>query len=233
MKIYTNKKLIKKNKKIGQITTFAAMLVLGGGLFMSFKPDLLYWSFGALIVGFLASQIGIYFTSRWGRVPPLDEELNSFLKGIPGNNAIYHYMTSVPHLLVGPSGVWALLPYAQGGHITFDETKRRWRQKGGNWYLKFFGQESLGRVDLEVDAALKDTESLLNSILGDEAEKIEPQVVLVFVNPKTTVDAENADTPTLVAAKLKDFFRKSGKSKLLDVETVTMLQQALPTESIE
>ena len=63
------------------------------------------------------------------------------------------YIITLPptaHLLVGPVGVWVLMPRHQAGRITYDENKNRWRQKGGNFYLKIFAQENLGRPDLEI-----------------------------------------------------------------------------------
>ena len=71
MKTVTNAKLIKRNAKIGQYTSLGALVVLGIGLYFSFAMKEKYiYSFVALILGFLMSQVGINFTNRWGRNPP-------------------------------------------------------------------------------------------------------------------------------------------------------------------
>jgi O-antigen ligase len=69
MDITTNERLIKRNARIGQITSIVGLVVLAGGMFISFtKPELFTFSLIALLVGFGLSQIGIYFGNRWGAV---------------------------------------------------------------------------------------------------------------------------------------------------------------------
>ena len=62
MKLVINEKLIKKNKTIGQITTFASLAVLAIGLVFAFGRDLtrILYSYIALIIGFVLSQVGMY-----------------------------------------------------------------------------------------------------------------------------------------------------------------------------
>src|SRR3990172_965570 len=120
MKIIKNEKLINRNSKIGQFTSLAALVVLFGGMYILFgKPELFTWSLIALVLGFTMTQIGMYFGNRWGRRPRPDEQLDAAFKGMPGEFTLYHYMTPVSHLLVGPAGVWILLPYHQKGKVVF------------------------------------------------------------------------------------------------------------------
>ncbi|MBI1855195.1 MAG: hypothetical protein HYR93_04945 [Chloroflexi bacterium] len=78
MKIIRNEKLIKRNGRIGQYTSLGALAVLGIGMYISFqKPDLFFYSIGALIIGFMMTQVGMYFTNRWGRTPRPDEQLKA------------------------------------------------------------------------------------------------------------------------------------------------------------
>src|SRR5215510_16333371 len=113
MKIIKNENLIKRNSRIGQWTSLIALVVLGAGMYISFSnrtnPQMFTYSLIALIVGFGLTQIGMYMGNRWGRSPRPDENLDSSLKGLPGDYSIYHYVTPVPHLLAGPAGVWALI----------------------------------------------------------------------------------------------------------------------------
>src|SRR5512137_2563567 len=112
MKVVKNERLIKRNARIGQYTSFAALAVLGVGMYISLKrTDLFFYALLALIVGFAMTQIGMFFSNRWGRSPRPDEQLDAALKGLPGDTAIYHYVAAVPHLLVGPMGLWVLLRY--------------------------------------------------------------------------------------------------------------------------
>jgi hypothetical protein len=147
MDIITNDRLIQRNARIGQVTSIVGLLVLAGGMFISFtRAELFLFSLIALVIGFGLSQVGIYFGNRWGRRPRPDEVLDTALKGLDGRYSIYHYSSPTAHLLIGPAGIWVLLPRNQAGEITYDETKKRWRQKGGSIYLKIFAQENLGRI---------------------------------------------------------------------------------------
>ena len=99
MKIITNEKLIKRNGRIGQIATFAGLLVLVGGMILTFRnPTYAYLSWVALLLGFGLSQIGLYFGNRWGRHPRPDELLDLGLKGLNDQYSIYHYWTPAAHL---------------------------------------------------------------------------------------------------------------------------------------
>ena len=116
MKVIKNEKLIKRNSKIGQYTSIGALVVLGVGMYISFtNANLFTWSLTALVVGFTMTQIGMFFTNRWGRSPRPDELLDAGLKGLPNEDTIYHYITPVSHLYVGTAGIWVLLPLQQRG----------------------------------------------------------------------------------------------------------------------
>lgn len=230
MEIATNDQLINRNARIGQITSIAGLLVLGGGLFISFtRPEMFSISLIALLVGFGLSQIGIYFGNRWGRRPRPDEVLNDALKGLDGRYSLYHYTTPTSHLLIGPAGVWVFLPRQQGGKITYDETKKRWRQKGGNWYLKIFAQESLGRPDLEIESEIQAITSYLEGHL-DEEKVPDVNAALVMTNERCEIDAENAPSPTMEAKKLKDFIRKFAKGKPISLDLVKEIQKSIAGE---
>ena len=210
MKIVSNEKLITRNKKIGQYTTIASLLVLAGGLYLSFQQNtsMIYVSLAALVLGFTLSQVGIHFGNRYGRSPRPDEVITASLKGLEDKYTLYHYSAPVPHLLLGPSGAWVLIPYNQAGTITY--TKGRWHQKGGNFYLKVFAGDSLGRPDYEIDSQIERMKKALSKKFSEnDFPVIHP--ALVFTNPKADVEVEDAPVPTLAASKLKDFIRKKSK----------------------
>jgi hypothetical protein len=228
MEIISNDNLIKRNARIGQVTSLLGLLVLAGGMFISFtRQELFYLSMISLVVGFALSQVGIYFGNRWGRRPRPDELLNTALKGLDGRFNLYHYRTPAAHLLVGPAGVWVLLPRTVRGMITYDEQRHRWRQRGGNAYLKIFAQEGLGRPDLEAGSEVEATTNYLQKLLPDMTLP-EVQAILLFTSEKAEVEADNAPVPTMHIRRLKEFIRKTAKSKPMPAETIKKIQQALP-----
>ena len=230
MKVITNTKIINRNKKIGQVTSVVSLLILGAGLYLSMaKTDLLLYSFIALMIGFLLSQVGIYYGSRWGKSPRPDEMITASLKGLEDKYQLYHYSLVVPHLLIGPAGIWLIAPYSQGGQISYDEKKGRWKQKGGNAYMKIFGQESLGRPDLDVQAYQQDIQKFFNKDLN-LSDTPDINTVLVFTNEKVQIDANNAPVPTIPLSKLKDLIRKKAKEKPQEYEEILEIQKLLPEE---
>ncbi len=235
MKIVSNNKLIRRNKKIGNFTTIGSLVILGLGLYISFttqSADAFTWSLVCLLLGFLLSQVGIFFGNRWGRSPRPDELLNSSLKGLDDKYTLYHYMTKVSHLLIGPAGIWVLLPYQQQGSITYNPQKMRWNQKGGNFYMKLFGQEGLGRPDQEANSSLNDFKGFLKKVVDIQGLP-EPEAALIFVHPKASVDAPEAHIPTMQVEKLKDFMRRQARETPLPLDPIRSLQQSLPEDSIE
>ena len=232
MKTVRNEKLIKRNARIGQWTSLAALGVLGIGMYISFKrPDLFFYSIGALIVGFMMTQIGMFFSNRWGRSPRPDEQLDAALKGLPGETVAYHFVTPVSHLLVGPAGLWILQPYHQRGKLTY--SKNRWRLSGGGFmqaYMTIFGQEGIGRPDLEIENEISSLKKYLAKEM-DETEIPEIQAALVFTNEQIEIDeTEEMPWPALKVKQLKDFMRQKGKDRILAPLVLEKVKSILPAE---
>lgn len=233
MYIYTNLKKLNKYKKISKYLTIFSFAVLIAGAIAAFSPKYLNLSFLALLVGFFSSQISISITSKWGREPSNDAIFNLKLKGLSDNHSIYHYMDPVDHLLVGTAGAFILMPYFQGGDISFDEKKGRWTQKKANWFMKLFGQESLGRPDLDCDSAITSVRDYFVSRDIDFPEdKIHP--VLVFLSPQANLDKEaKFKYDTIPLKRLKDVIRDYAKADRLEEGFIDEVTDKLPLDDIE
>ena len=227
MKIIKNEKLIKRNATIGNWTSIAALAILGGGMYISFKrQELFVYSLVALLVGFTLTQIGMYMGNRFGRSPRPDEKLDAGLKGLQNEFVMYHYTTPASHLLVGPAGVWVVMPYHQRGQVEF--RKNRWQIKGGGFlqgYMRIFGQEGLGRPDIEIDGELRSLNKYLSKKM-DESQLPEINALMVFTNDDIEIDGEDAPIPALKLKQVKDFMRQKAKEKKLSAETLTELKTA-------
>jgi hypothetical protein len=232
MIIVRNERLIKRNKRIGNISGLLSIIVLGLGMYISFQyQELIYYSLLALVVGFTLSQVGIFYTNRFVKSPRPDQDLDAALKGLDDQYALYHYQSPVAHLLVGPAGIWVLYPYAQKGKITFDERKGRWKKVGGNFYLRFFGQDSIGRPDREIQHSRRILHKELKKI--PEFEIPEIRAALVFSNENAEVEADNAPFPTLHARQLKKLIRKETRGVAsLPIHIVKTVQDHFGLESI-
>jgi hypothetical protein len=231
MKIIKNEKLIQRNGKIGSALSLGALVVLGIGMYISLaRQDLFIYALIALIVGFIMTQVGMYLGNRYGRRPRPDEKLDAGLKGLTGDYTLYHYTTPASHLLVGPAGIWLLMPYHQRGQVIFK--KNRWQMSGGGFiqsYMRIFGQESLGRPDIEID---KESGSLKKYLAKhmDESQIPEIMPALVFTSDEAVINSEGANIPALKIKQLKDFIRQKAKEKPISQLQLTAVKAALPEE---
>lgn len=228
MKIIKNEKLIERNSKIGNWISLAALIILGLGMYISItQPDLFVLSLICLAIGFILTQVGMYMGSRFGRSPRPDEKLDAGLKGLHSEFSIYHYSSPVSHLLVGPSGVWVLLPYHQGGRIFFE--KNRWKIKGGGFiqsYMRIFGQEGIGRPDLEAESQVDVVRKFLAKKMNESAvPEIKP--ILVFTNEQVELEANESPIAALKLKQLKEFLRQGSKNRALTSSQIQSIQQTL------
>ncbi len=229
MKIVSNDKLIKRNTRIGNITSIASVAVLGIGMYFSFQDKdgkYLPLTFSSLIIGFLLFQIGNYYMNRFGKPPRPDQKLSAALKGLDDKYTLYHFTTNIPHLLVGPSGIYCLLPYNQPGSIAYNAIKNRWKQSGGNFFLKTFGGDSLGRPDLDANYAVGDITKYFEK-KGVSLGTTVPEPVIVFVNDKATVNTEGFTGSAVTVDKLKEYIRKRAKIAPLAPELLTDISEKI------
>jgi hypothetical protein len=230
MKTIKNEKLIKRNGTIANWTSLAALGVLGLGMYISFtRTELFAYSLIALLLGFTLTQIGMYMGNKFGRSPRPDEKLDAGFKGLQNEFVIYHYMTPASHLLIGPAGVWVIKPYHQRGQVAFQ--KNRWRISGGGFlqsYMRIFGQESLGRPDIEIESEVNSLKKYLLKHM--EAYEIpEINALMVFTNDSVELeaDAQRAPIPAMKLKQVKEFMRQKAKEKKLSAEALNQLKTVL------
>lgn len=227
MKIKRNEKMIARNAKIGKYAGIASLIILGGGMYLNFRYKTQVWySLAALVIGFILSQVSIYYTNQFGSQPRPDQAIDDALKGLDDRYTLYHYTTPVKHLLVGPAGTWIIFPYHQKGKIVYDDEKEKWNRKGGNIYMRFFAQDSIGRPTREIPSAKERLRSYLQTIPEIEIPPI--HAALIFTHEEVEVEADDAPYPTLHALQLKKFIRKQEKGeRSLSMTNVQSLQKAI------
>ncbi len=207
MKQVTNEKLIQKNKRIGNITSIVGIAILAVGLILNINPTptKTLISFGALIIGFIVAQVSTYFVTKFGRSPRFDELMAENLNKLNNKYTFYVYSSPVPMLLVGPYRLWIPVPISASGQIHYDG---KWKQKGGSFLLKIFGQENLGRPELDVEANEKQMREFLSKHF-DEGQLPPIESILVVLNPKTEIgDVEDAPTQIVTVDALRRTIRK-------------------------
>ncbi len=233
MKIIKNEKLIKRNGRIGGWVLALAVIILLGGFYVNINnvsSDNLrsfYLILASFIIGFILVQVGLFLVNRYGGYPRVDEKFDAALKGLPGEFAIYHYIAPASHLLVGPAGVWVLLAYRQRGLVRYD--RNRWRVSGGGFlqaYMSIFGQEGIGRPDLEAENEIRAVTKLLTKYF-EEHEIPEVNAALVFTNENIVIQTEDAPLPAIKLKQLKDFMRQKAKQVKLPPSLTDKIKSAI------
>jgi hypothetical protein len=234
MKIIRNENRIKRNGQVGFWLSMIAFLLFGGSFYLvttrreALSNQTVYYTLIAFSVGYILMQVGLYLTNRFGGVPRVDERLDASLKGLPGDYTFYHFVTPASHLLVGPGGIWALFAYRQRGLVVYE--RNRWRVRGGGFfqlYMTIFGQEGIGRPDLEAEGEVLAVRKLLAKTLG-ENEIPQVQAVLIFTNEAVEIQADDAPLPAITIKQLKEFIRKKAKEKPIGQNQLAAVKAALP-----
>jgi len=230
MRVVINSKLVRRNARFAQYATVLSLIILGGGMYILWKmPQQIALAMLCVMLGFITSQVGMNYTNRWGRRPRGDEIIDKGLKGLGREYTIYHYATPVLHLLVGPAGVWVLMPYYLAGTLSYE--RKRFRLRGGGFaqsYLRFFGSEGLGRPDLEAEADIENAKRFLKRVLPEGMEVPPVQAALLFANPRIELKVEGAPIPVMTPKDLKDFLRRKSKEKPLPELQVEAIRRELP-----
>jgi len=233
MKLSINKKLIDRNKKIAQITLYVSLALLILGFIWTIRnPESSNSMIGYIILipAYLFVQVSIFLSNRWGKSPRPDEIVVQALKGLDDKFTLYNYTTGVPHLLVGPNGIWIINPYQQKGEISFNIEKKQYQQKGGpNFITKYFAQEGLPNVTRKVSSLKNDLNKYFkkNSIQVDH----EPLVVNLFYAEGIALQTKNAPDINLKKDKLKVTIRNYIKKINFSQEKVEKLRSQLPEPS--
>jgi hypothetical protein len=232
MKIIIDEKKIKKLGKIGSILRWLSIGFLVIALIAVFSPravenqTTLSIYFGVLLVGVLLSSVSNSLTSRYGKSPRPDELLDKTFKGLDDKFSFYHYKTSIPHLMVGPAGYWAITPSFVDGEIVFDEKKGFWTQKNRSFLNRFLSREAFGRPDKELKDFRKDFSKLLEQSGIPDSESIELNGAVILLNKSCTISGPKTDGEILILPfdKAKDRFRKLSKTQInVDEEVINVL----------
>lgn len=209
MKLVINEQYINIRKKIAQFTTLGSLGILVLGLVYAFKRDVrsALYSYIALILGFILSQVGMYFTSRFGRTPRIDQVLTTVFEKLRHEYSFFVYTSPLPLVLTGPCGIWVIMPITANGLLSYENGK--WKQKGGNFLLKTLGQEGVGNPTREADANSAELKAYLKSkgISDQEMPQIKPVLVVLM---KTTQLGDVSGSPVSVVdlAEMKRYIRR-------------------------
>jgi hypothetical protein len=217
MRVETNWKLVRRNRKIAQYLFYFSLAVLIGGLFVFNRPTsdpsspetalALILSSLVLPVGFITTIVSVRMTNQWIRQPRPEEAIREGLKGLSKKSVLYNYY-HIParHVLICPQGVFAMITRFQDGSYTV--TGDQWKTTRGLTITRLFRQDGIGNPNEEALRAAVYLKGLLEPI----APEIGVQPLIVFVDPRARLDISDPTVPILYAddkqkPNLKDYMR--------------------------
>ena len=206
MRIVRNERHIRVRSFIGKNAALVGLGTLAVGLILSFvKPDQLLIMTICMMVGIVFSVVGGIFADRYAGPLAHHDALSSVLKGLGSQYALVQYMLPVPHVLLEPGGLTALVTRSHGGQVSFQK-EGRWKHKQpGKAFRQMVGQPGVGAPDLEG----RDQVRKLKNWLANRLPEMEVPVraVIVFVNPDVRLDAADSPMPAFYGKKVKAWLR--------------------------
>lgn len=227
MRVVTNAKLARRNKKITNYLffgTFGALILgfvlINASLFTGDMPDNLTLAAQSAVLPALLilTVISVRMTNMWARAPRPENAIRDGLKGLSNKSVLYNYYHfPARHVLICPQGVYAIATRWHDQAFTFKDGKFKSRR---NLISKFF---SLIRFD-GVGKPLRDAEFARERVqraIDEIAPEVQVRALVVFVDPAAEVAFESEPaTPVLYAdpkksPNLKEYMRDA-KRRLND-----------------
>ena len=219
MRVTVNEEFIRKRAKYTRWASFVGLGVLALGFAISLNEAYFFWSLPALAIGLVLASFSGFNANRYVKEPRPDQVLAKSLRGFDKNYHLFNYTSPIPHVLLTPSRVYAVLIKLQDGVV---------RREGNRWRRNFtirrfiflFGEEGLGNPTRD---AHNQAESLYRDLaeeFGEEAPPVEP--IVVFTNPNVQLELgqssvdETDDVPAMMGSNLKKYIRSQPKGTALD-----------------
>lgn len=234
MQVYRNDHYIQRRAKGGRYASFAGMGVLFLGLLVTWfaGPEWVSLSFLALILGFVLTQVGLYYTNRFGRPDRPDQVLVKALKGFDDRYQLFQFTSPAGNVLVTPAACIVFAIKMHHGAIRYQNGKWKHSTRLRSFFL-WMASDSLGNpvkdAEIETDSLRR---YLAKNLPGVE---VPIQPVILFGSPAAEVDAGESPIPAIHYKKLKDWLRGPGKNGGLSADTRDQLIELLspPSATVE
>ena len=96
-------------------------------------------------------------------------------------------------------------------------------------YMRVFGQENLGRPDIEVDNEVNGLKKFLAKQM-EESQIPEIKPLMIFTNDDVEINAGETPIPAMKLKQVKDFIRQKAKEKPVSQIQIAAVKAALPEE---
>lgn len=241
MRVETNEKLARRNRKLAQYLFFATFGVLLLGMIFinqqaaSITEDnvavVTLLQTAVLPIAFITTIISVRMTNLWVRQPRPEAVIAEGLKGIVHKGVLYNYYHfPARHVLVSPQGVLAIVTRFQDGRYTVEGDKWTTHKSALSRLLSIFRFDNIGNPTADALRAADHVKALLAPIAPD----VEVIPVIVFTSPKAEVNLLAPTVPVVLPTGKKTLSLSSGLKEILRSSTKTEGKgAALTPEQIE
>lgn len=236
MRTLTNDNYIASRKRLGQIFSFLGIGVLLAGFVLTFTAEegsqLSYLALFSLPLGWILSQVGLFFANRLIKQPVVHEAINEGFRKVGKfgrDSHLYHYVFPVNHMVLTPNGIIALIGKYQSGKVSAEDMT--WKQKIGI-FQRFFGQQTLGNPAAEAENSVKQIAKWISHNVPDLAEQELPiGAVIVFTANDVELDVKASAIPAVHHTKLKGFWKQRQTDTPMNPGHFDMLLKAFDAEA--
>jgi hypothetical protein len=229
MRVHTNTEIIQSRAKWAKRIAPLTMLFLIGGLITNFmsmsQPQYFQPTLILLALGFVFATVSSHLVNRWVREPRADQVLATTLKKFGNDFVLFNYTAPLPHVLLTPSRLYAVIVKNQDGQITVNG-RRYSRKFTWNRFFRFFADEGLGSPTAEAENRLDKLEKFLRKNLAEE-EIPELKPLILFTHKNVELIVNNSDIPVMRTNELKTYLREQEKNRAISATQRQKLIQLL------
>ncbi len=246
MRIVTNYRLIRRNRRTAQYIFFFSLAILILGFITINAPLVVQDLPGELLpllsfilpiiilpLAFVTTVVSVRMTNLWVRQPRPEAELEANIKGLGKDAVLYSYFHfPARHVLICPQGVFAIVTRFQDGKHSVEGD--RWRSQRGlvSRILSAFRMDGLRNPSLDAVLAAEHVQKLIDPIAPD----VEVQPIVLFTDPRAKVEIVQPTVPVLraqtrIQPSFQDFLKKypkEGRTTLTPEQTAAFEAASLP-----
>ncbi len=96
-------------------------------------------------------------------------------------------------------------------------------------YMRIFGQESIGRPDIDAENEIKTLNKFFaKNLSGTFTPEVKP--ILIFTSDDVELEANDSPIPAMKLKQLKEFMRQGAKNRTLSTNQIEEINRVLAKE---
>lgn len=224
MRVVTNKKLAKRNRRTATYLFLATLgLLIGGFIFINYSlftntapaSEIIVLQALVLPAALVFTLVSVRQTNLWARRPYPEDAIEEGLKGLSRKSILYsYYHFPARHILIAPQGVFAIVTRWHDKKYSNAGDKWKTQQNIVSRWFSAFRMDGVGNPTRDAERAARHVKSILDDIAPD----VEVYPLVVFTDPAVELDLEDPEVPVLYAddkqkPNIKAYLREMNKEQ--------------------